>query len=205
MQIESIKTGRRDKSKLIIRFTDGSYIETAAEDSYMLKKGQEISEERILELSEKYREYKAKKSAANSLSHRSMSSHELVKKLRERGYSDLESEKAALWLCEIGVIDDERYAAQCAAYYKNRGYGALRIREELRRRGIPRDMSEEIISSLPESEDDIVRLIEKKLSGEELTPDKKRKIVAMLTRRGFKYDEIRAGFLRLALDAEDIE
>ncbi len=205
MQIESIKPGRRDKSKLILHFTDGSYAETAAEDSYMLKVGQDISSEYVLELSKKYREHKAKKSAANSLSHRNMSSHELLRKLRERGYSDEEAEKAARWLEDIGAIDDERYAAQCAAYYKNRGYGALRIREELRRRGIPRDMAEEIIDELPGSENEITSLIEKKLRGEELTPDKKRKIVAMLTRRGFKYDEIRAGFLSLALDSEDIE
>lgn len=204
MQIESIKPGRRDKSKLIIHFTDGSYAETSAEDSYMLKVGQELTCEAVNELSERYRKYKAKKSAANSLSHRSMSEKELIKKLHSRGYSDEEAESAATWLRDIGVLNDENYAKSCASYYKARGYGSIRIREELMRRGIPREMTQEVLSELPDTAEELDRLIEKKLGGIAPDEDRKRRLVAMLMRRGFRYDEIRAAFSRLAFDVEDM-
>ncbi len=204
MQIESIKPGRRDKSKLIIHFTDGSYAETSAEDSYMLKVGQELTCDEVNELSRRYRKYKAKKSAANSLSHRNMSTSELKKKLYSRGYSDEEAEVATNWLSDIGVLNDEDYAKSCASYYKARGYGSIRIREELLRRGIPREMAQEIMSELPETTEELDRLIEKKLGGVAPDADKKRKLVSMLMRRGFKYDEIRAAFSRLTFDVEDM-
>jgi SOS response regulatory protein OraA/RecX len=37
---------------------------------------------------------------------------------------------------ELRLIDDERYAGLVARHYASKGYGLLRIREELYRRGV---------------------------------------------------------------------
>ncbi len=205
MQIESIKAGKRNKSKLIIRFTDGSYIETRADDAYMLKAGDEVSPEEAERLAESFRQASVKASAARSLARRNMSKNELIKKLSEKGFSQDDAVASAEWFEEIGVIDDEGYAKSCAVYYKNRGYGRMRIKEELFRRGIPKEISDEVIASLPEGGEEIELLIKKKLRGKSFGEDEKRKTVAMLLRRGFKYDEIKAAFKELELDTEGME
>ena len=117
-----------------------------------------------------------KKSAAKTLAYRSASKGELTKKLLQKGFSEEDSKEAVLWLEERGFVDDESYANALVEYYTARGYGERRINEELRRRGISREICEEISSRLPDFTEEIKALIEKKLRGDALTYDKKNKI-----------------------------
>ncbi len=205
MKIASIKIGRRDKEKLVIYTECGKCILARVDDAYMLKAGDEISSSRAEELEALYKSTLAKKSAAKTLARRSVSKNELSKKLLEKGFSEEESYDAVSWFEKRGFLDDEAYAEALVQYYTARGYGPLRIKKELFHRGIEREICEKILSLLPESTDEISRLILKKLHGEELTPEKKNKIVAFLMRRGFKYDEIKAAFANIRLDSEDFD
>jgi len=204
MKIESIKPGRRDKEKLVIRTECGSYISARLDDAYKLKVGDEISCEEAAELERAYNAQTVKKAAARSLSHHSMSKHDLAKKLRDRGFSEEESAETAEWFEERGLVDDEAYAKAAAEYYKRRGYGELRIREELRRHGLERALIDETLERLEPPQDELSELIRKKLRGGEFDADKKRKLIAFLVRRGFKFDEIRAAMNELQLDTEDL-
>ena len=204
MRIESIMQGKRDKQKLVIRTECGSYISALLDDAYKLKVGDEISCEMAAELERAYNKHTIKKSAARSLAHHSMSKSDLSKKLKMRGFSEEESDLTADWFEEKGLVNDEKYACATAEYYKARGYGRARIREELRRRGIDRELCDEVAESFGTSEDALCELIKKKLRGAELCADNKRKLVAFLSRRGFGFDEIRAAMNRLQLDTEDM-
>ncbi len=204
MKIESIKQGKRDKQKLVIRTECGSYISALIDDAYKLKVGDEISCETAAELEQAYNKHKIKKSAARSLAHHSMSKNDLSKKLKMRGFSEEESEQTADWFEEKGLVDDEKYASATAQYYKTRGYGKARIREELRRRGIDRGLCDNTVEALGSSESELNELIKKKLRGAVLDADNKRKLVAFLARRGFGFDEIRAAMNQLQLDTEDM-
>ena len=203
MIIESIKPGKRDKEKLVIRTQCGRYISARIDDAYMLKVGQEISEEKAETLNRAYDAESVKKSAARSLAHHTMSKADLSKKLRERGYSGEVAEETAEWFEEKGLVDDAAYARSCASHYKVRGWGKIRIREELRRRGISKELVDEVVSELPSSHDEIRALAEKKLRGEVPDEAKKQKVIAFLMRRGFKFDEIRAAMSELRFDTED--
>jgi regulatory protein len=123
-----------------------------------------------------------------------MSEGELSKKLRDKGFSDTDTAEAVSWFSEHGFVDDEAYTDELVRYYTSRGCGKRRIKEELYRRGISRELVERALETLPDFTDEIRALIEKKLRGEELTPERKQKITAFLIRRGFGYDEIRAAF-----------
>lgn len=204
MKIESIKPGKRDREKLVIRTECGSYISARIDDAYSLKVGDEISCEQAAELERAYNAQKVKQSAARSLAHHSMSKSDLSRKLRDKGFSDEESEKAADWFEEKGLVDDEAFARATADYYKRRGYGKMRIREELRRRGIEKELIDGTVETLGSSESELCALIEKKLRGKELDADNKRRLIAFLTRRGFRFDEIRAAMTDLRLDTEDM-
>lgn len=190
MIIASISVGRRDKEKLVIKTECGKYISARVDDAYNLRVGQEISEEKAEELSSLYSKTLAKKSAARTLARRSVSKHELSKKLREKGFSDEDTKEAVDWFSDRGFVDDEAYAKALCEYYVGRGYGEGRLREEFYRRGIAREISEKLLEELPSRCSDIRALVEKKLRGEEMTKDKEKKIVAFLLRRGFNYGEI---------------
>lgn len=205
MKIESIKQGRKDAEKLVIRTECGSYISARIDDAYTLRVGDEISCEKAAELESAYNAEAVKKRAAKILSHHSISKNELSKKLREKGFSDDESEKTAEWFSERGMIDDVAFARQVAEYYKRRGCGELRIRQELSRRGIERGLIEETLAELGSSEKELCALIEKKLRGRIPDADEKRRLYAFLLRRGFKFEEIRSAMNELKLDTEDIE
>lgn len=205
MKIESIKTGRRDKEKLVIRTECGSYISARIDDAYTLRVGDEISCEKAAELEAAYNAEAVKKRAAKILSHHSISKKELSKKLREKGFSIEASEETAEWFSERGMINDVAFARQVAEYYKKRGCGELRIRQELSNRGIERELIEETLSELGPDDGELCALIEKKLRGKVPDADEKRRLYAFLLRRGFKYEEIRSAMNELKLDTEDIE
>ncbi len=166
--------------------------------------GDDISEQYAEELNNGYARYRARKSAASSLAHHNMSGYTVKKKLCNKGFSEEESEEARQWLESKGFINDEGFAEECARYYKARGCGELRIREELKKRGIPRETADNVIDGLGDFREELSSLIFKKTSGKEPDADSKRKLFAFLTRRGFRYDEIKEAFCEMQFNTEDI-
>ena len=71
-----------------------------------------------------------------------------------------------------------------------KGYGAQRARSELSRRGIPKELHEEALAEMPETDGTLERLIRTKLRNPS-DRDEVRKVTAAMVRRGFSWDEIR--------------
>ena len=92
-----------------------------------------------------------------------MSVKELTDRLKEKGESPENAEDAAAWLQELHLLDDAQYAAMCVRHYAAKGYGAGRIRSELYRRGIPRELWDDALQELPEQDDQIDTLLRRRL------------------------------------------
>ena len=90
----------------------------------------------------------------------------------------------------------------CVRHYAAKGFGPGRIRNELYRRGVPRALWDEALEELPEQDDEIDRLLRKKLRGDVNDRDAVKKATDFLYRRGFKYDDIREAVERLRLEEE---
>ena len=120
---------------------------------------------------------------------RDHSAKELKNKLIQKGEDPDESEECVAWLEEIGVIDDERYAAAVVRRYVAKGYGAGRIRTEFGRRGIDRELWENAFEEMPDEKDALDKMVQAKM---ETLPDRKelKKFTDKLLRRGFSWDEI---------------
>lgn len=136
-----------------------------------------------------------KKRALRILGRRSFSEKEMFKRLVDKGESEEASEETVRWLVELGYLNDDDYAASIVNHYTASGYGEARIKDELYRRGIPREMWDEKLSAVKSSEsDDIpdpaVEYLQKKLRGSTDKDDLRRASDA-LVRRGFSYDEAR--------------
>lgn len=146
----------------------------------------------------------AREKALEHLSRRQMSCAELKKKLIDKGEDEDVADYCVQWLEEHSLIDDESYAAAVARHYSAKGYGAGRVRAELSRRGISRELWDSALDAMPESNDKIDRFITSRLK-DPGDRDAVRKLSQALYRRGYSWDEIRHALERHKADADYYE
>ena len=146
----------------------------------------------------------ARKRALSLLDKRDYSRKMLIDKLTGKGISPEDADEVADWLVSIDVINDVRYAALVVRHYGRKGYGPLRIREELFHRGIDRELWDDSLKELNETEDTVYLLLEKKLRGPWAPEDLKR-VRNYLLRRGFSREEVRGALERYMAENEVME
>lgn len=132
--------------------------------------------------------------ALRLLTQRGHSAAELMTKLRRAGIPERTAEATINECRRLGFINDELFARDCAAMLAARGCGRLKIRADLKRRGVA-EQSAEAIAELEESE--LERAIEaaqfkRRLLNREKDPRKLReKLWRFLLGRGFTPDIVR--------------
>lgn len=148
-----------------------------------------------MEISDGYES--TKKRALRILGKRNFSEQEMYKRLVSKGEPEEAAAETVAWLVEMGYINDDSYATLIVTHYASRGYGQARIRDELLRRGIPRELWDEKLSEncseagndeAGEQGDPATLFLTKKLRGSTDKDDLRRAREA-LVRRGFSYDE----------------
>ena len=102
---------------------------------------------------------RAKARALRLLEKRDYSKAELAAKLVEKGEDPAEAEAVSERMAELGFVNDENYAGMVVRHYAAKGYGRARIREELRRRRVPRELWDAALCELPEQADTVERLL----------------------------------------------
>ena len=117
----------------------------------------------------------------------------MAKRLASKGESPEDAEETVRWLVELGYINDSDYATLIVRHYVSKGYGEARIRDELYKRGVPRDLWDEKLTEQDdeESNDAALEFLKKKLRGSDDKDDLRRASDA-LVRRGFSFDDARA-------------
>ena len=131
----------------------------------------------------------ARQQALKILERRDVSRKMLLDKLTEKGISNTDAEEVADWLCGLGVVNDERYAGLVVRHYAAKGYGKRRIRDELYRRGIDRELWDAALDELPETDDTVDRLLSVRLRGAG-SPEALQRAQSYLLRRGYSWDEV---------------
>ncbi len=134
---------------------------------------------------------KALQAAAKQLSYRALSQIKLREKLLEKGHPEDAVDYAIAWLEERKMLDDASYAEDIVHSYERRGYGAMRIRQELYRRGIDKDTTQEALEEFSPNQQQMLDLLEKRLRGDCSDRREVEKAVAALQRRGYLWDDIR--------------
>jgi regulatory protein len=146
-------------------------------------------------------ETRARESALRFLARRDHSASEIRRKLIQKGFSPQIAESTIESLLEKGYLDDRRYAERwaSAALDGGRCYG-LRLRAELRQRGVDPATASEVLTELTcdrnESQD--LRILVSRRFPEfnpKTAEDRdKRRIFGFLQRRGFSSGAIIALF-----------
>ena len=167
-----------------------------------LYSGRELDGEELKELRAASRSALARNRAMELLSRRPMSEKELVDKLIRKGEDEETAADCARWLRENGFLNDESYAAAVARHYAAKGYGPGRVRAELSRRGVDRELWDDTLEAMPENTDKLDRFISSRLTDPE-DRDQVRKVSAALYRRGYSWEEIRSALRRFNAETEE--
>lgn len=163
---------------------------------YGIKEGAALTEEVYAELFYEVVGKRAKKRALHLLEKMDRTEKGLYDKLRESEYPTELIEEAIDYVKRYHYVDDMRYAKNYISYHQE-GRSRARIRQELVRKGISKDMIEAAMEeSYADSDENqelvmITKLLEKK--GYDPSSDdlkQKQKIYGYLMRKGFRSDDI---------------
>ena len=131
------------------------------------------------------------------LSRREHSSKEIFQKMSQRVESKELLEDSINELVEDGLLSDERFAESYFQSRKNRGFGPLRIKNELTQRGV----KESIFNSIQVDTEwsfYALEVLEKKINGKK--PEEMKEILKLkkfLNYRGFEFEDIDKAFSML--------
>lgn len=192
--------------RIRLEFEDGeSIVSTLAVVTDMrLYSGRDLSREELNELKLSSGFALARDQALEMLGRRMMSRKELEDKLKRKGQDEATAAAVADWLEAQRLLDDESYAAALARHYSAKGYGPGRLRQELARRGIDRELWQDAAQAMPQRDDKLDRFISLRLKDPK-DPDQVRRVTAALYRRGFGYQQIREALERFDAQAEPEE
>ena len=157
--------------------------------------GKVLDEEELAALRRDSSRSLARDKALELISRRPMSRKEVREKLLQKGADEDAAEYSADWLQEHGFLNDESYAAAVARHYAAKGYGAGRVRSELGRRGVDRELWDGALEQMPAADEKLHKFIAARLKDPE-DREQLRKIGAALFRRGYSWEEIRAALRR---------
>lgn len=195
MLITKIEKQKKDKRRYNIWVDDeffcGLYDDTILK--YGIRKNDEISEDKINRIKDFDEYIYGKKVAYDYLSYRVRTVSELRKKLKSKKISESSVEKILAHLSELGLTNDEEFAAQLIKEKISRKpIGKKLLRQKLFEKGVPKAVSEDAIEKAftQVSEKDLARENFKKyypkIKDREIK-DQKKMTFDYLARRGFDY------------------
>lgn len=203
MVIQDLKPSKHIPGRWLVMLEDGSILRVGENEvlDYALYRGKELTPEEGEALAASTRRSGLKEKAMGLLSRKPVSRRELERKLAEWEASEEESGEICDRLEELGFLDDRRYAAQVVAHYAAKSYGPRKLRDELYRRGVPRELWEEAMEGRSDNAEAIDAFLEKKLKGS-TDPKDLKKASDALARRGYGWSEIREGLNRLGAEIQ---
>ncbi len=200
MKITEVSRRRRQLYLLTIEGGEDVQVDVRTFDESPYREGADITEEQLNALLAASQYNRARERALYLLGLRDYACKELEQKL----YAEADPAVAAsvvARLREVGLLDDERYAARLArSLSEGKHYPRRRIEQELRRRGVDPLTAQTAAEELDgEDFEQALALLERKYYNKLNDPDDRRRVTAALARRGFSY-----GAIRRAMDALEI-
>ncbi len=113
-----------------------------------LSKGMDIDLAGIEEILDLEEQTKVKQAALHYLSYRPRTEQELDRYLERAGFEKRHREVVIAELSNLGYIDDRQFAVQWIRSRREiKGYGSLRLRQELQQKGIASEIIEELLQA----------------------------------------------------------
>ena len=207
MKIVKLRPSQRVRDRWLAFLEDGAILRLGSGEvaAFGLYAGMELSPELLERLNAAARQGRVRDKALDLIAARPLSRKELADKLtarprdREKAAAATAEEAAAAadWLEEMGYLNDADYARRVVEHYSARGCGPAKLRDELYRRGVPRDCWDDALAAQEPPEGAIDALLQKKLRGADPSDPRALKRAAdALARRGYRWEEIQEGLER---------
>ena len=182
------------KKSLTALYIDGEYavsVDTMTFLSTGKKVGSEITDEELYELIETSKYNRAKEKALYLIEYRSRTKRELYDKLIVL-FGESATKRAIKRLEELGLIDDEKDAREYAeVLLDKKGLSRQRAEFELMKKGIDKDVIEEILDELePEPVEQIRKLLQTKFARRLSNEKDLAKTVNALKAMGYRWSDI---------------
>ena len=207
MKIEKIERSKHKQERVLVYLEGGDLLRITESEllRFGLSIGLDIDDGTVVELQQSGARSETRVRAANMISARPLSRRELVKRLKEKGAAESDAEAAADWLEEIGALNDADYASMLVRHYGGMGYGEAKIRDELYRRGVGRELWEDALAASPDAQETIARVIAQKTKGRALDEKGRKRLSDMLLRRGFAWRDVRAALAAYGENATEFD
>ena len=204
-RITELSLYKGDTYKLELESGQTFFLNCALVADYDLHEGGEMDADLLEKLQHADKLRKAKKRALYLLGSRMYCWNELYQKLLPT-YGEEASKAAADAMQEYGYIDDEDYARKLAQrLIHGKRYGMGKTRWEMQRRGLDRDLVEDVLAEYSDDDIDgeIMHLLETKYSDKLSDPDDRRRTMAALARRGYGWSQVKRCMERLELSDDE--
>jgi len=155
--------------------------------SERLKVGDTVDEKRLKEISEKEEYAKALDKSLKLISKTMHTKAQVIRYLKDKGYSGRTIAKVVDKLIEYGYIDDEAYAKKYFAE-KSALCGARKIAYELKLKGVDEKIIDGILNGADEQDEACERVARKYLKGKPVDFQAKQKCYRYLLSKGFDYE-----------------
>ena len=191
-----VNVNRPDRRSI---FINGEFAFSVSEGVFMKKAihvGDCLSDEELESVVDSEELQKIREAALNLLSYRPRSVKEMRYRLIRKGWEREPVEQIIGELKEKSYLDDREFAAVFARdRVKNKCLGSQSLRNELFKKGVSKEIIEEAEAEIYEAhppETLIERLLQKrKISSDTpVTAKEKQRLVAMLRRKGFTWDQM---------------
>lgn len=191
MTVTEIKKKRKGLSGLYIDYEYALDIDTETLLSHRIDVGTDIDDEKLKVLIDHSNIKRAKDKAMWLISYRDYSKKEITEKVAKESSLDA-AQKAVERLCELGLINDEKYAKRYAHDLISLKHlsksGAVR---KLKEKGIDKDLAEMVVDEFDIDYCESIRAIVDKKYAKNLSDEKgKRRCVNGLLRLGYSYSDI---------------
>ena len=192
MVIQELKPSKRIEGRWLAVLEDGSILRLGESEviDFALYAGKELTDREAEALLDSARRSGLKEKALDLLTRKPQSRKELERKLKEWGAGEAESAALCDRMEELGYLNDASYAARVVRYYSAKGFGEKKLRDELYRRGIPREMWDDALEQAQDPAEAIDAFVTKKLAGKDLDRKQLQKVSAALARRGYSWSDI---------------
>lgn len=156
--------------------------------------GKELSDQEIEKIISEDQTIRGKEYLLRLLSRRIYSRYEILKKLKNKGYTENIVSNLVLWLENKNYINDELFAEMWAQFrLQNKPIGSYKLNQELRLKGIKQDIVKKIIDKTYNEIDELTvarniirdKIVSAKIKNIRIDP---RKIYNFLLRRGFSIE-----------------
>jgi len=220
MKIIKLTPSQHKEGRWLVWLESGDLLRVSQNEvaDFGLYQGMELDAETLARLESAAETSAMKNKALDALSARPMSRRELVNKLTSKPRrSHLEedpalsddaamhtrAESVADRLEELGLLNDESYAVQVAKHYAAKGYGPHKVKDELFRRGVPREYWDTALENLDDPAPFLDSFLEKKLGGKGSDRAELKRAADALARRGFFWEDVSAALARRGEYPED--